>query len=1029
MRTSAVLAACTLCGPASLAQIPHTLNGEVDLGWQTLGPGLGPVDEWAEDVVVAGGRALSVRSLWGESGAVAVSAHDVASGALLWESEWSGGSGEQALAHDLSADGDWVAVTLERVQANNPVVELGLLVFDAHSGSLQWETTFGDSSAYFTFPPPVQSSVEVANGRVHVAGPTLTPPPAGPLLRTFDAASGALLWDAGPSITLTNEQSLALLVDAVADRVYVAGSGLFLGDTQAFVRAVDASTGAQLWQKLSGTEAAEAVTRLALAGDGSRLFAGIDSTQADSLEARDPANGFLLWSTPIDSEVRQLEASADGLRVGVSLANGLSGLRCYHGGFGGLLWVASAEGAKPGLDEVVDLAIDPLNNAFVYTSKESLLLGGIFDADGWSTASLDLDSGAPRWSAFFQDPSMQEDRATALALDLSSRTPTAIVLGETRDSGSDTDARLEAYELSAGGLVWASELESVGANFNGAHEGAFSADGSRLYVIEGTPDVGAYDPHTGQVLWTAQIDDPDSQTFFGVLAGERANGSELVLAGLDAGNFGARSIALAVVDTNDGATLSYTEVLQPQGPALGVADAALSPDGSRAYVLVQRGEASAGLFEEEFNALVFAFDVVQGTLLWERDLSPQPDSFVSATSLAVDPAGERVYALSGHNGSAVRGLQTDALDASTGAVLWSQVFQGASLLGVGQSFEQAGSLLLSPAGDSVFVCGETFDGDAIAHPSLPPPAGLGVILSYAASSGAPQWEFSWSGSDPGRNAFRELAIDAAGSTLYAAGGAGFDDYGEQSRSLALALDVATQAVQWVHLSPATTSETYRFLSLSPGAEKLYVGGPHGNLFPLANPFDPSYEHLNLRCLEASSGATVWEARTEGEEFLSDLVADELGVIALGWFVVEGVTDALIAQYRTHTLRAQPDSVSVLQGGAQVLELDAPSSFAGDLHVLLGSLSGSAPGLSLGSGIELPLVFDDYTLLTLLAPNQAPLLGGVGALDGLGDAVAGFVLPAGAPPTLAGLSVHHAYVVASASGLEFASNAVALELTP
>jgi hypothetical protein len=109
------------------------------------------------------------------------------------------------------------------------------------------------------------------------------------------------------------------------------------------------------------------------------------------------------------------------------------------------------------------------------------------------------------------------------------------------------------------------------------------------------------------------------------------------------------------------------------------------------------------------------------------------------------------------------------------------------------------------------------------------------------------------------------------------------------------------------------------------------------------------------------------------------------------------------------LVADPAELSVSAGGRQDWLASFAPAQAGRIYAVLGSASGSAPGLPIG-GFTVPLVVDAWTLFTLQNPNVAPLDKSLGALDGIGAAAGGLVLPAGSPAGLAGLSLHHAAVV-------------------
>ena len=135
------------------------------------------------------------------------------------------------------------------------------------------------------------------------------------------------------------------------------------------------------------------------------------------------------------------------------------------------------------------------------------------------------------------------------------------------------------------------------------------------------------------------------------------------------------------------------------------------------------------------------------------------------------------------------------------------------------------------------------------------------------------------------------------------------------------------------------------------------------------------------------------------------------------------------------LTADVDQLSLLAGGEQKLALSAGPPWAGLLYLLVGSASGTSPGTVVsGSGLLLPLNVDAYTLYTVAHPNQAPLSGSFGVLDGTGQGGAAFqLLNAPYDPGLAGLALHHAYlafeVTPTLVRAIYASNAVPVTLVP
>lgn len=133
--------------------------------------------------------------------------------------------------------------------------------------------------------------------------------------------------------------------------------------------------------------------------------------------------------------------------------------------------------------------------------------------------------------------------------------------------------------------------------------------------------------------------------------------------------------------------------------------------------------------------------------------------------------------------------------------------------------------------------------------------------------------------------------------------------------------------------------------------------------------------------------------------------------------------------RTLALVGSPVSISTSLGGAQQLSIDAGLDLALRPYLVLGSLSGSAPGVLL-DGWLLPLVPDAYTQALLSMPNQGAFVHTLGWLDAEGRASAQIALPAGFAGALAGQTAQHACLAIGANGaIALASNASPLKLLP
>ncbi len=143
---------------------------------------------------------------------------------------------------------------------------------------------------------------------------------------------------------------------------------------------------------------------------------------------------------------------------------------------------------------------------------------------------------------------------------------------------------------------------------------------------------------------------------------------------------------------------------------------------------------------------------------------------------------------------------------------------------------------------------------------------------------------------------------------------------------------------------------------------------------------------------------------------------------LDWVVlIENQEDSL------DDLFADVDEISVSQGGRQKLHLVAGSAQAGRTYLVLGSLTGTQPGMQIG-GVHLPLNPDRYMRYAWEHPSQGFLIDTLGTLDANGEAFARIRVTAGPFGALVGTTLHHAYLLIDPA-VDYASIAVPLRLLP
>jgi hypothetical protein len=137
-----------------------------------------------------------------------------------------------------------------------------------------------------------------------------------------------------------------------------------------------------------------------------------------------------------------------------------------------------------------------------------------------------------------------------------------------------------------------------------------------------------------------------------------------------------------------------------------------------------------------------------------------------------------------------------------------------------------------------------------------------------------------------------------------------------------------------------------------------------------------------------------------------------------------------------SLWSVPQLLSVSAGGVVNLPIEAGVERAGETYMLVGSTSGSEPGIPI-DGFVVPLTIPDFYFdYTLLNPNQLPLSQSFGTLDSQGAANVAFtVAPGFVPAAFIGIEMNHAFVLLDgvtdqgSVTVSFASNAAAFRFAP
>jgi hypothetical protein len=150
--------------------------------------------------------------------------------------------------------------------------------------------------------------------------------------------------------------------------------------------------------------------------------------------------------------------------------------------------------------------------------------------------------------------------------------------------------------------------------------------------------------------------------------------------------------------------------------------------------------------------------------------------------------------------------------------------------------------------------------------------------------------------------------------------------------------------------------------------------------------------------------------------------------------VHGVwTDERNGDNDVYTARVQFDfhtdvkSISAATGGTANFTLNPGPLYQFDDYRILGSISGTSPGVTF-HGVNVPVNFDSFMLITIFDANSPALPGFVGTLDATGTASAALVTGP-LPPSIVGLQMDFAAFVKAGGPVLWASNPTHLAIDP
>lgn len=360
----------------------------------------------------------------------------------------------------------------------------------------------------------------------------------------------------------------------------------------------------------------------------------------------------------------------------------------------------------------------------IVTSPDGMAVyaaGDMQTADGFRAIvdAHDAASGERRWTA----TSGREGDGYAFANSLATSPDgdTLYMAGGTcavLTDGSTCDVMVEAFDAATGARRW-SLVADGGNGLDSAQSVAATNDvvviGGQTYRQDTDEDylVAAYDPATGDEIWTATYDGP---------AHGFDRGAEMVLAGdsaiitgrsANAADYDIATAAFAIKGEDAGELLWATRFNGGAG-----ADEALAIDadaGGSTVVIAGTSTRSA----PSVDPLVVAYDAVTGAERWAARYNDPGIAAGQLYDVAVTPDGRSAVAAGYTQRSDGKGPTTLAYDVTTGQRKW-----------VANMLEGLGyAVAVSPNGERAYVTGSTYERRGTQHRTV----------SYQLSTGSERW--------------------------------------------------------------------------------------------------------------------------------------------------------------------------------------------------------------------------------------------------------------------------------------------------
>jgi WD40 repeat protein len=331
-------------------------------------------------------------------------------------------------------------------------------------------------------------------------------------------------------------------------------------------------------------------------------------------------------------------------------------------------------------------------------------VAGNTSGPGFSTVAYDAATGAELWASQYSSPGSTYDAASAIAA--SPDGTTVFVAGLAIGPGVKAGYATIAYDSATGAELWERSY-SGSRHYAGATALALSPDGRTVFVT-GSSGHGrwaefatiAYSAATGKELWIRTYNASGRRFNVPVAIGASPGGHVLIVTG--SGYRGGTGTAFETVAYNAASgrqiwAQRYNHPLKGNDEAHSLV---ISPTTGTVYVTGASSPTSTGLHT---RYVTIAYDIATGRTRWVSSYRRARHGVNSASSVAVDPGGQKVYVTGVSQGATSKAdYATIAYSAASGKQLWVRRYNGP-----GNGRDIPIRVAVSPDGSRVYVTGSS----------------------------------------------------------------------------------------------------------------------------------------------------------------------------------------------------------------------------------------------------------------------------------------------------------------------------------